>query len=449
MEFKKSSVEELIEKNVIEKPMDGNHGSIHPKSQDFTDVGIPFITAADINSDKVDIEKSNKLSQRNAQKLKKGFAKQGDVLLTHKASVGRTAIVHNTGYDYIILSPQVTYYRIKDNTTLLPEYLYLYFKSKYFNQTINQWAGGSTRNYIGITAQRKLPIIYPSIKNQKKIIDIIMTFEYKVQTNEKIIANLEELSQTLFKRWFVDFEFPDENGNPYKSSGGEMIGSESGKIPFNWKCSKIKDINIVISDHVANGSFKSIKENVQFAEDLIDEYAVFARNVDLKKGNNKFEKYVTKTSYDFLKKTHLYGHEVIISNVGDVGSVYLSPILNKPMVLGNNQIFLNSDDKNMNYYFYLFFKSTIGKNLINSITSGSVQMKFNKTDLRNSFIILPSKNDMDNLIEIIKKHINLIESKKNENMKLTQLRDTLLPKLMSGELEIPDHIEVNEDELSI
>ena len=176
---------------------------------------------------------------------------------------------------------------------------------------------------------------------------------------------------------------------------------------------------------------------------------VFARNVDLKKGNNKFEKYVTKTSYDFLKKSHLYGNEVIISNVGDVGSVYLAPILNKPMVLGNNQIFLNSDDKNLNYYFYLFFKSTIGRNLIDSITSGSVQMKFNKTDLRNSFIILPSKNDMNNLIKVIKKNINLIESKKNENMKLTQLRDTLLPKLMSGEIEIPDDIEVNEDELSI
>ncbi|HDA1342096.1 TPA: restriction endonuclease subunit S, partial [Staphylococcus aureus] len=218
MEFKKSTVEELIEQDIIEKPMDGNHGSIHPKTKDFIDVGIPFITAADIHSDKVDIEKANKLSEKDAHKLKKGFAKKGDVLLTHKASVGRTAIVNNMEYDYIILSPQVTYYRIKDTTTLLPEYLYLYFKSNYFNQIINQWAGGSTRKYIGITAQKKLPILYPSIKNQKKIVDFIMTFEYKVQVNNKIIANLEELSQTLFKHWFVDFEFPDEDGNPYKSS---------------------------------------------------------------------------------------------------------------------------------------------------------------------------------------------------------------------------------------
>ncbi|HFQ1695187.1 TPA: restriction endonuclease subunit S, partial [Staphylococcus aureus] len=141
--------------------------------------------------------------------------------------------------------------------------------------------------------------------------------------------------------------------------------------------------------------------------------------------------------------------EVIISNVGDVGSVYLSPILNRPMVLGNNQIFINSDEKSLNYYFYLFFKSSIGKNLIDSITSGSVQMKFNKTDLRNSLIVFPCKNDMNNLITVIKKYIYSIENKKSENMQLIQLRDTLLPKLMSGEIEIPDDIEVNEDELSI
>ena len=63
-----------------------------------------------------------------------------------------------------------------------------------------------------------------------------------MDTNNKLIANLEELSQTLFKRWFVDFEFPDEDGNPYKSSGGEMVDSELGKIPSNWKIYKLKDI---------------------------------------------------------------------------------------------------------------------------------------------------------------------------------------------------------------
>ena len=75
---------------------------------------------------------------------------------------------------------------------------------------------------------------------QNYIGQIIYNINYKINNNNKIIANLEELSQTLFKRWFVDFEFPDEDGNPYKSSGGEMIDSELGKIPLNWNVNVLK-----------------------------------------------------------------------------------------------------------------------------------------------------------------------------------------------------------------
>ncbi|CAG7912299.1 hypothetical protein SSCS72_00042 [Mammaliicoccus sciuri] len=292
-----------------------------------------------------------------------------------------------------------------DETKVNPYFLYKYLTLENITNYLQSIAENSTSAYPAIkpSVLSELSIILPDKTIQGYISKLLRSLDDKMNLNEQIIANLEELSQTLYKRWFVDFEFPDENGNPYKSSGGEMIDSELGEIPLNWKCSKIKDINVIISDHVANGSFKSLKENVQFTEDLNDKYAVFARNVDLKKGDNRFEKYVTKSSYEFLRKSHLHGHEVIISNVGDVGSVYLSPILNRPMVLGNNQIFINSDEKSLNYYFYLFFKSSIGKNLIDSITSGSVQMKFNKTDLRNSLIVFPCKNDMNNLITVIKK----------------------------------------------
>ena len=120
------------------------------------------------------------------------------------------------------------------------------------------------------------------------------------------------------------------------------------------------------------------------------------------------------------------------------------------MVLGNNQIFLKHNiDKKWNYYLYLYFKSDVGKQLINKITSGSVQMKFNKTDFRNLQIVIPTQKILDSKFENIIGFLNLIEEKKCENKRLIELRDTLLPKLMSGEIEIPDDIEVNSDELSI
>lgn len=433
MEFKKSSVEELIEKNVIEKPMDGNHGSIHPKSQDFTDVGIPFITAADINSDKVDIEKSNKLSQRNAQKLKKGFAKQGDVLLTHKASVGRTAIVHNTGYDYIILSPQVTYYRIKDNTTLLPEYLYLYFKSKYFNQTINQWAGGSTRNYIGITAQRKLPIIYPSIKNQKKIIDIIMTFEYKVQTNEKIIANLEELSQTLFKRWFVDFEFPDENGNPYKSSDGEMIDSELGEIPKRWTVKNLDDIANYVNG-LAMQKFKPTDNQNSLPVVKIKE---------LKNGST--DENSNRCNSEIPEKALIVDGDIIFS--------WSATLLVKMWCGGkaglNQHLFKVSSDKYPKWFYYYWTKRYIDYFIGIANDKATTMGHINRKHLSHAKILIPNDQTLERFSRTFDDLLEKELSVSKESKRLTELRDTLLPKLMSGEIEIPTDIEVNEDELSI
>ncbi|EAC9417004.1 restriction endonuclease subunit S, partial [Listeria monocytogenes] len=124
--------------------------------------------------------------------------------------------------------------------------------------------------------------------------------------------------------------------------------------------------------------------------------------------------------------------------VGDVGTVHLVPKNDKKMVLGNNQIYLNSNIENMNTYLYLFFKSVKGQELIKSITSGSVQMKFNKTDFRNLKIIFPL---LDNF-NIFSGLLGNIRVKKNENNILRDTRDSLLPKLLSGEIELSEDEEV-------
>ncbi|EIE3751937.1 restriction endonuclease subunit S [Staphylococcus pseudintermedius] len=416
--------------------MDGNHGSIHPKTKDFTDVGIPFITAADIHSDKVDLEKANKLSEKDAQKLKKGFAKKRDVLLTHKASVGRTAIVNNMEYDYIILSPQVTYYRIKDTTTMLPEYLYLYFKSNYFNQIINQWAGGSTRKYIGITAQKKLPILYPSIKNQKKIVDFIMTFEYKVQVNKKIIANLEELSQTLFKRWFVDFEFPDENGNPYKSSGGVMVDSELGNIPKGWECVYLKDIV-----HHKKDTFNPKKSNESevkhFSLPAFDsgQYPTIDYVTDIKSN-----KWIIDENCILFSKMNPTTRRIWVT-------LYNENFLN---VASSEFVVLKSDSSYRNAFIYnICISDKFNEYLVSNTTGSTNSRQRVKPDIAVQYRFAYNEEVSYLLSEKIEPYIEKIKIIREQSQNLTQLRDTLLPKLMSGEIEIPDDIEVNEDELSI
>ncbi|EGQ2800015.1 restriction endonuclease subunit S, partial [Staphylococcus pseudintermedius] len=101
---------------------------------------------------------------------------------------------------------------------------------------------GSTQPKLAITRIKDINIPIIDIKSQQKISNILSTIDEKITLNKNLIANLEELSQTLFKRWFVDFEFPDENGNPYKSSGGEMIDSEMGLIPRGWEVKSADEI---------------------------------------------------------------------------------------------------------------------------------------------------------------------------------------------------------------
>lgn len=205
--LKTYTVEELVKLGVLEKPLDGNHGGIHPKSSEFVAEGIPFIMASDMKNGKVDTKNCKFISEDQARGLRKGFAKEGDVLLSHKATIGRTAIVDNIDTDFIVLTPQVTYYRVKDLGVINPKYLKYYFDSVKFQSLFEQWAGGgSTRLYLGITGQMKLPIELPDIETQNSIASIISDYDLKLLLNQQTNHTLEQMAQALFKSWFVDFD---------------------------------------------------------------------------------------------------------------------------------------------------------------------------------------------------------------------------------------------------
>lgn len=188
VEWRKYTVQELIDLGMLCEPLDGNHGSKHPKTSDYVESGVPFVMVNNMSNGKVDLKNCAFISEEQALTLRKGFSHPGDVLLSHKATIGRTAIVPDD-YETIILTPQITYYRVIkgiDN-----RYLKYYFDSPKFQNIFNNWAGsGSTRAYLGITAQHKLPIVLPSIDIQKKIGDILSTIDIKIDNNTEINNNL-------------------------------------------------------------------------------------------------------------------------------------------------------------------------------------------------------------------------------------------------------------------
>ena len=146
--------------------------------------------------------------------------------------------------------------------------------------------------------------------------------------------------------------------------------------------------------------------------------------------------FVDEHSYKFLSKSTLCGGEIIISNVGDIGSVFLCPNLDKPMTLGNNIIMLRPEQENLRYYLYIWFKWLYGQTLIQGIKGGSAQPKFNKTDFKNLPIFLPPDDLLEQFHQIVKPMFELMDENIAENQALTIMRDTLLPKIIRGEFDI-------------
>ena len=245
----------------------------------------------------------------------------------------------------------------------------------------------------------------------------------KIEKNTEINENLEQQAVLLFRSWFTEFS---------QSESTIRQTSEFGQIPEDFSVVKVGSLKMLVTDYVANGSFASLKKNVTLYQE--PNYAYFIRNTDLKSGS--FEVFVDQHSYEFLSKSTLYGGEIIISNVGDVGSVFLCPQLDGPMTLGNNIIMLRPEDDSLRYYLYIWFKHLQGQSIIQGIKGGSVQPKFNKTDFKNTSLLLPPDKLLSRFYNIVSPMFELISRNQAENKRLATMRDILLPQLMSGELDV-------------
>lgn len=172
------TVGEAVESKIIFPPRDGNHGNIHPKSSDYVDAGIPFIMASDLKNGLIDFKNCHFIDKRQADKLQKGFAKEGDVLLSHKGTVGSVAIVQKIDTPYLMLTPQVTYYRVRDRERLSADFLAQLFNSGAFQANLIRASGGGTRSYIGLIEQAKLNMYFPkSIGEQQRIADSLTSLD--------------------------------------------------------------------------------------------------------------------------------------------------------------------------------------------------------------------------------------------------------------------------------
>jgi restriction endonuclease S subunit len=189
-------IQDVVDQGILAPPQDGNHGNSHPKAKDYVDSGIPFIMASNISKYKLDTENCKFLPKSLTDKLRIGYSIAGDVLLSHKGTVGEVAIVPTIETPYIMLTPQVTYYRIKDNQKLNPKFLFFCFISRSFQLRLKRLSAQSTRAYVGITAQRKFKIPLPDIDAQNKLVVRLERISAEVDTVLENINTIKRMANT-------------------------------------------------------------------------------------------------------------------------------------------------------------------------------------------------------------------------------------------------------------
>ncbi|EPB8162192.1 MULTISPECIES: restriction endonuclease subunit S [Clostridium] len=270
-------------------------------------------------------------------------------------------------------------------------------------------------------------VLMPKINEQKAIAKILSDLDEKIEVNNKINKNLEEMAQAIFKQWFVDFEFPNEEGKPYKSSGGEMVESELGMIPKGWKISSLIDI----AEYLNGLAMQKFKPNKN------EKCLKVLKIKELRQG-------FTDKSSDLCSEN--IKQEYIINN-GDVifswSGTLLVDLWGADKCGLNQHLFKVTSNKYYKWYYYYWTKFHLNKFISIAKDKATTMGHIKRSNLSESLVFVPNDSTLKLMNKVMNPIITQVINNKVENKRLEKLRDTLLPKLMSGEIRVP--LENNED----
>lgn len=289
---------------------------------------------------------------------------------------------------------------------------FLYYALSLCLKQFKNMSQGTSTKFLTVTILNSFSVLLPSISDQHRIASILSSLDRKIELNNKINADLEEMAQAIFKNWFVDFE-------PFKD--GKFIDSELGMIPEGWKVGTLGDITNNKSTKVKERNDVKVLSPVTTGELVLSE-EYFTKQVF----SSSIAKYKIVNKGDFA-------YNPARVNIGSLGrnefdfDGCVSPVYVVFSVL----------DRYENY-FDLFRKTDFFKDSVASLAIGGVRQSLSYDDLSSIEVIIPSENAVEEFNNLYNQMKKTIKANKLENSRLSLLRDTLLPRLMSGELEIPE-----------
>jgi type I restriction enzyme S subunit len=393
---------------------------------EFVNEGINFIKSESIYDSKyLNSSIYEHINVETDNKLKRSRIKEGDLLFSIAgAYLGKIAIVQSKDVP-ANTNQAVGIVRLKKDIVDV-NYVYYYFSQRNINAYINKLSSQSSQPNLNLDLLGKLEFQFKHIDDQVKIASVLSALDSKIELNNRINAELELMAKTIYDYWFLQFDFPIENGKPYKSSGGKMIWNEELKreIPEGWEVDKISKKVIIGSgfpfdsiDYNKDGLYKVITiKNVQ--DGFLDTSSV---------------NYVSLLPKKISEFCILKVGDILMSLTGNVGRMCF---VDQNNLLLNQRVGKLIGEKDFVIYSYFFFKRPENQQRLSKIANGSSQANLSPIEAIKDNFVIPSKKTMDQFAEFVHPMIDQILSKNRENLKLTELRDWLLPLLMNGQVKV-------------
>ena len=390
---------------------DGAHASLKRINN-----GIPYLTAKNITKDGIDYSKIEYISEET---YKKHFKEKSDALTQPRKDDILYSIIGSIGGVYVVkdeqlgISSSVALFR--SNAEIInPQYLAYYLKSPYFSAQVQAIKGGVAQGFLSLGKLGSILITYPDdINYQEKIVKILSAYDNLIENNQKQIKLLEEAAQRLYKEWFVDFRFP----------GHEQVQIIDG-VPAGWTVKTMDDI----CDSIGGGTPSTKNENY-----YINGKIKWVTPTDITKNNCLIlldtEKKITEDGLNHSSAKMVPAFSILMTSRASVG--YFGICEHE---VCTNQGFISCVPYADNMRFFLLFNLISRVEEIRGKATGSTFLEISKRAFRDMEVIIPTDDVLDNftgmILPIIQKEISL---KKSINL-ITEARNRLLPKLMSGEI---------------
>lgn len=389
--------------------------------------GIPIIRNYNLSNDILTPHNLSYVDEKTyLERIKRAKPEVNDIIISREAPMGAVGLVpHN----FICCLGQRTVLLKVNKNKCLPQYLFYALMSKFVQkqiQIINQT--GSIVSNLNITDLKNL--IVPIVDNQNKIALLLTNILEKIRSNNKINAELEAMTKTIYDYWFLQFEFPNEEGKPYKSSGGKMVWNEELKreIPEGWEVNKLEEyisvirgVNYKRDDVLSNKETNYIplikSNNIQNGQILFDDIIFVPQKLVNK--NQILSKNSVLMTMSSGSKEHMGKTTIIYDSLDYTFGAFCSKI----EIIEDMRCFLS-----------IFFRSALFKTLIDNITSGTNINNISNEHLYNIKMTIPNKKVLQKFEDILNPILDKQGIIQKENQELTSLRDFLLPLLMNGQV---------------